>query len=54
MREKKGNSLKIRNCQMRELHNNKTDEQQKKKINDYECESVVVKMEDGDWFEEVF
>ena len=33
-----------------------TDEQQKKRINDYECESVdvVVKMEDGDWFEEVF
>ena len=37
-------------------HYNKADEQQKKRINDYECESidVVVKMEDGDWFEEVF
>ena len=41
---------------MREQHNNKTGEQQKKKINDYECESVdvVVKMEDGDWFEKFF
>ena len=37
-------------------HYNKADEQQKKRINDYECESVdvIVKMEDGDWFEEVF
>ena len=37
-------------------HYNKADEQQKKRINDYECASVdvIVKMEDGDWFEEVF
>lgn len=37
-------------------HYNKADEQQKKRINDYECDNVdvVVKMEDGDWFEEIF
>ena len=37
-------------------HYNKADEQQKKRINDYECASVdvIVKMEDGDLFEEVF